>query len=68
MLNVETRGFLYRFVAAFAGLAMISMGAIPFLRTGDLLYLNWFGGLVFAPWESCSGSSRFSAQSGNRIG
>ncbi len=49
MLNVETRGFLNRFVAALAGLAMISLGAIPFLRNGDLFYLNWFGGLVFAP-------------------
>jgi hypothetical protein len=46
---VETRGFLNRFVATLAGLVMISLGAIPFLRNGDLFYLNWFGGLVFAP-------------------
>jgi hypothetical protein len=30
MLNVETRGFLNRFVATLAGLAMISLGLIPF--------------------------------------
>jgi hypothetical protein len=49
MLNKEPRRFLLRGVAALAGLAMICLGAAPFLRSGELFYTNWFGGLVFEP-------------------
>ncbi len=45
MLNVDPRGFFYRFVAVLAGAVMIGLGLAPFLHRGDL----WFGELVFAP-------------------
>jgi hypothetical protein len=49
MFKAEPRGFLYRLVAALAGLSMISLGVLPILGRGDMFYANWFGGLVFAP-------------------
>ena len=49
MLNVDQRGLLYRSIAAISGVAMVGMGVAPIVRTGDLSYTNWFGGLVFAP-------------------
>ena len=45
----DSRGPLYRGVAALAGLCMIGLGLRPILSSGDLNYRNWFGGLVFAP-------------------
>jgi len=48
MLNVEPSGFLNRFVAVLAGLAMISLGGVALIKK-DLFYTNWFGELVFAP-------------------
>ena len=49
MLNTEPQRPLFRIVAGLAGLAMISLGAAPFLKRGDIFYTNWFGELVFAP-------------------
>lgn len=49
MLDVNPRGFLYRLVAALAGVAVASFGAVAFARGGSS-YANWFGGLVFAPF------------------
>jgi len=48
MLNVRPRGFLNRFVAILAGLAMVSWGTGS-VDTKRLFYTNWFGDLVFAP-------------------
>ena len=49
MLNTDPQSLLYRIVAGLAGLAMISLGAAPVLKRGDIFYTNWFGGLVFSP-------------------
>jgi hypothetical protein len=49
MLNVDFHGFLYRFIASAAGLAIAGIGFTPLLRHGDVTSTNWFGGLVFAP-------------------
>jgi len=49
MLNTDPHGFLYRVVAAIAGLAIIGFGVRPLLHNGDLFGTNWFGELVFAP-------------------
>jgi hypothetical protein len=55
MFKVEQHGFLYRLVALLSGLAMISLGVIPFARGGDIFYKNWFGELVFAPFAVLGG-------------
>jgi hypothetical protein len=47
VLNVDPNGFLYRFVAGLAGLAMISIGVVPLLK-GESYYTNWFGEPVLA--------------------
>jgi hypothetical protein len=49
MLNTDPQGFLYRFIAFLAGLAMISLGVVPTVRHHQLFYANWFGELVFTP-------------------
>jgi hypothetical protein len=49
MLDVNPRGFLYRFVAALAGVTVACFGVAAFARGGSS-YANWFGGLVFAPF------------------
>jgi len=49
MLNGEPRGFLNRLVWALVGLSAISMGVVPYLRRGEMLYTNWFGEPVFIP-------------------
>ena len=49
MLNTDPHGFLYRTVAAIAGLAIIGFGVAPLLHGGNLFGTNWFGELVFAP-------------------
>lgn len=49
MLNTDPHGFLYRVVAAVAGLAIIGFGVGPLLHSGGLFGTNWFGELVFAP-------------------
>jgi hypothetical protein len=49
MLNTAPRGFLYRFVAVLAGVAIVGFGLAPILKRGDLFSTNWFGELVFAP-------------------
>ena len=49
MLNNDPQGFLYRVVAAAAGLAIIGFGVGPLLRGSDLFGTNWFGELVFGP-------------------
>jgi hypothetical protein len=49
MLNTDPQGFLYRFVAIVAGVAIAGFGLVPILKRGDLFSTNWFGELVFAP-------------------
>ena len=55
MLNTEPPRPLPRIVASLAGLAMISLGAAPILKGGDIFYTNWFGGLVFSPFAIICG-------------
>ena len=38
-----------RLVAALAGAAMLGLGLAPMLHANDVVYENWFGGLVFSP-------------------
>jgi hypothetical protein len=48
MFNPDPNRWLNRCVALVAGLVMVSLGLRPVLL-GHMHYVNWFGGLVFAP-------------------
>ena len=55
MLRVDPHGVLYRSIAFIAGLSIIGIGLTPMLRHGDVLYTNWFGQFVFAPFAVLAG-------------
>jgi hypothetical protein len=55
MLKVNPQGFLYRSIAFVAGLSLVGIGAVPMLRHGDMLYTNWFGQFVLAPFAVLGG-------------
>jgi len=48
MLNPDPKAFTIRIVVSLLGFSAICIGLKHLLR-GDLSYLNWFNGLVFAP-------------------
>jgi hypothetical protein len=50
MLNTDPKRPLARIVGSIAGLAILGWGLDAVLRRGDLLYRNWFGEFVFAPF------------------